>query len=624
MTLRTLALTGVLVATSIPDGRGQSTVPPPQQGAVSGRVLDAVSGGPVVGAAVTVAVNQAGDRPSPAVRPRLPVLTDNDGRFAISNLPAGQIDVVVTARGYITQRYGMTRSSNAPAALELTVGGRVDGLIIRLWKPPVVTGELLDDGGDPVAGGAVAALRREIVGGRVRYSFAGGDSTDDRGMYRVQVTSPGSYLIAVITPTQTFAASTLDLIAEVRAGSREQQIALDRTLRASSPPLDFGPGYRIGDGFITLPPGGATLLPAPDIDGRLLRSRSTFYPAAAVPEQATVLTLDAGEVRSGINMRLGLEPTVSVSGTVLRPDGTPAAHVGVRLAREELDGFGTYEPMETAATITDAAGAFKMLGVHAGSYLLRIRIIPIPVAPGEEAEPVLTAMLRVVVGDNAVRDLSVRLAEAPRISGRVVFDGPSVPTAAQVARMSVEVHTVDTRHPSTPPVPRGAVSPAGDFRTTGITPGHYVVRTAGLPGWTIVSAVSAGKDVSDQPFEATKDLRDLVVTVSNQRAELTGVVRRENDAFDSRAVVIAFPANRDQPGVRRRQMASVSANGTYRIVGLPPGEYLIAAIEEQFASDWEDPSLLTLVSRFATKVTVLSKGSRTVDLRTSIVRRETP
>ena len=60
--------------------------------------------------------------------------------------------------------------------------------------------------------------------------------------------------------------------------------------------------------------------------------------------------------------------------------------------------------------------------------------------------------------------------------------------------------------------------------------------------------------------------------------------------------------------------------GAYKINGLPPGTYYVAAVADEFASDWQDPTFLETLSRNASQVTLDDGQKKTQDLRTMQLR----
>jgi len=604
----------LLVSAAVPVAQSQTAVP---QGLIMGRVVDGTSGAGVAGAAVTIS------RPAAPGPPGVSVLTDAEGRFVISSVPAGRINMTLTARGYLQQPFGALRPGGAPQPIELAAGEKLTNLVVRIWKAASIKGRILDEAGEPVEGVSVGFIRKEIVSGRPRYSVVGGGGSDDRGIYPSPPLVPGSYLVVISAMRTTMPASIVDMANEALAGSNADRSALEKKIVGSNVPPLNEPGYRVRDLYLAPFSGSAALISAPDPSGHFSVIESTFYPAASSPNDATVITVAAGEERTGIDLNLRMVPSVSVSGVVSGPDG-PVAFTDVRMALESMGQLGKFIPFESGATLTDAQGRFTLLGITRGSYVARSRPT-FPAAPGGESDSIMTAAVTVSVGDQNVRDVVVALTEAPRVSGRVEFEGATTPAPAQLARLAIEAQTVDSQFLiGAPPVPRGAVTSDRQFKTTGVTPGWYVLRATGLPGWTIRTAMRAGKDLSDEPFEATAPLGDVVVTLTDRATTVTGIVTSPEGKPDADATVLVFPSDPARSGVRRRQSARVDKNGAYALNGLPAGEYLLVAINDQFAADWEEPPFLNSLVRLGTRVTVPSSGALAMDLRTSAVRREAP
>lgn len=615
------SLTLLLASDAVPSAQSQPTAP---QGLILGRVIDAGTGAGVSGAAVTVTIPPPAGQPSGPQPQRPVILTDGDGRFVLFPLPAGRINLSVSSRGYLQQQFGALRPGGNAQPLELAPGEKLTNVVVRIWKGATITGRILDDDGEPVDGVNIGILRKEVIGGRPRWTTGGAGQSDDRGAYKSTGLLPGKYVVVIATPLTTVPRSAMDLIADYRSASQAEQTAIDRRVRASDPPFLGEIGYRVGDLYLAPPPGGTTLNSVPDASGRFMVVGSTFYPAGSSPDEAVVLTIAPGEVRTGIDFHLRMVRTTSISGVVTRTDGGSTAHLGVRLGLESLGHLGTFFALETGATLTDLEGRFTLLGVPRGSYLIRARVIPFPATPRAETEPVIAAVVPVSVGDTPVRDIAVSLVEAPRVSGRVEFESATPPPAAQIARLVIEVQTVDIRYASTSFAPRSLVAATGEFKTGGVTAGSYVIRATGLPGWTVKSAMRGGQDLSDQPFEPTSDVTGVVVTLTDRVTTVSGVVTRPAGGPDSDAAVLAFPSDPTRVGVRRRQFARVDAKGAYVINGLPAGDYVLVAIDDRLAADWEEPAFLNSLVRLGTRVTVPSSGAITIDLRTSAIRREVP
>ena len=67
---------------------------------IRGRVVDASSGAPLRKASVRIF--------SPEIRETRSAITDLEGRYEFSDLPAGQFSLSVTKAGYVDLHYGQT------------------------------------------------------------------------------------------------------------------------------------------------------------------------------------------------------------------------------------------------------------------------------------------------------------------------------------------------------------------------------------------------------------------------------------------------------------------------------------------------------------------------------------
>jgi hypothetical protein len=88
---------------------------------------------------------------------------------------------------------------------------------------------------------------------------------------------------------------------------------------------------------------------------------------------------------------------------------------------------------------------------------------------------------------------------------------------------------------------------------------------------------------------------------------------------DPNASVIVFPvaaAKRVDRGASPRQLRSVRTDrtGMFRVDGLSPGQYFIAAVTDPF-SDWQQPRYLEALVRVSTRVDLAVGESRQTSLQ---------
>jgi hypothetical protein len=149
--------------------------------------------------------------------------------------------------------------------------------------------------------------------------------------------------------------------------------------------------------------------------------------------------------------------------------------------------------------------------------------------------------------------------------------------------------------PGMPPAPVDAM---GRFTIRGVMPGRYTLGVAaGAPiGYHLQSAVFAGQDVLDFPFDltGTEPPTGGVVTFSTLTTEMRGLSLDVAGKPLSSVTVIAFAAE-DRfwtAGSRRVQAVRPSADGRYVFRNLPPGEYRVALVEDVEPGQWFDPGYL--------------------------------
>jgi hypothetical protein len=211
------------------------------------------------------------------------------------------------------------------------------------------------------------------------------------------------------------------------------------------------------------------------------------------------------------------------------------------------------------------------------------------------------------------------------LSGRVVFDGTrEKPTTDQLIRATIVLDPADGRSTGTFADARGQIDATGQFKTTGIVPGKYLLRVNGVPAdWTLKSADSNGRDIADEPLVVDSgDITGAVITFTDHPAELSGSVRDAAGAIDPGASVLIFPADRTRwtdagRNPRSERLVRPSSIGTFTARGLPPGNYFVLAVDDaQLTQGWSDPKFLDTLSRSATRITIADGEKKTQDLRT--------
>jgi hypothetical protein len=149
--------------------------PAPQSDcAADGIVVNRLTGQPLPRANVTPS-NNDGSGPS----------TDPEGKWKISNLTCGSVFFSAQKGGYL--------QSGALKPVTLTSGSAAHNVKIELKPESVVTGKVLDDAGDPVAGAQIRTVLSLVRNGRRTMVNSNSTNSDGTGTYRLGELGPGRY-----------------------------------------------------------------------------------------------------------------------------------------------------------------------------------------------------------------------------------------------------------------------------------------------------------------------------------------------------------------------------------------------------------------------------------------------
>jgi hypothetical protein len=240
-------------------------------------------------------------------------LTDADGRYELSNLPAGSYQLTASRGGFVEMQYGQKRAFRAGRAVALAEGATFEKIDFALMPGGVIAGRILDDAGEPVIGAFVNVSRLAYTDGRRQLRSSGGDRSDDRGEFRIFDLPPADYYVY------------------------------------------------------------ATLDSPNDASNLGLRYAATYYPGTASHTEAQQVRLKAGEELSGIVFPLVTTRTSSITGVVRNVDGTPAL-LAMVLARPRSGDIAPMMGMEFSG-ITKPDGSFAVANVAPGAYSVEARAV---------------------------------------------------------------------------------------------------------------------------------------------------------------------------------------------------------------------------------------------------------
>jgi len=604
----------VLTITCVPDtDAGQQVLQSgePARLAVVGKVIDATTSQPIVGATVTFTALPARQaiRPMSAVSARGSTRTDETGAFSVAANNTIGLRIAAAADGYIPGAYGQMWPKGPDVVLGRNAIATQD-VVIKLWKYASLSGTVVRSDGTPIEGVTVSLYTHSPM------QLARSAVTDRAGRYQMEGLASGSYVVGVLPTYNTFPRSLTE--------QPDSRIPLDLAseLARSGAPHPVADGIRQGEFVVQTPKG----FPPSEREGTLTTYRSVFYDRAEVPSAALPIRLRPGEARQGVNLELESANTIRVSGRVSGPEGY-VPNVAVHLVHSDSDTNIADETIFVASTVTDANGFFTMLGVAPGRYELRVWQRPgpsdrtnlaarprIPGRPANDSRPLLWASMPVLVETTDVRNIAISLTNGPVLEGTVEQERPGDDTVRSQFPTTLVLHSVDRRTAPT----RITVFPDRTFSAGVLSPGRYYLSTLSADEWSLASARTSGGDLAKEAVTLTAG--DYHVDVHALRRNSALVIELAPSAASTRgdgATVLVFPA-KERP---------IASDDLFRVVvvppgavdareALPPGEYLAVALSAAaFDLDWRESEIIDRLIPHATTVVVRNAGTARVTLR---------
>ena len=529
--------------------------------------------------------------------------TDDNGSFTFQGLPAGRFELQAFKNAYLRASYGASRPDRAGTPVVVKDGEAITRLGITIVRGGVIAGVVRDMQGKPVPGVSVRVLRLAYSSttGERTLAVPSGSSvsmTDDRGEYRAFGLPPGGYLVLVPPPTSGGRGN--DAIRQLTSDDVRQALQAARSSTATAP--------------------GAAVPAAPLSSSARVNYAPVFHPGTTDVGAAAVISLGLGEERGGIDVAMQLVPSAKVSVTVTAPSGELPPMFSVRLVpagpqTELLAGAG----LRGVSAQRQADGTFTFTGVAPGTYTVKAgqgrgRGVPPPPGPQQWA----AADIQVSGEDVAV---ALTLQPVIPINGRVVFEGETQPTAAEL--QSIAFMLTRPGGELTSFGGAGKVEADGRFLFASVEPDTYrfayTWNTASARDkWTIKSASANGREAFEAPLRVNaNEPVEWTITFTDKPTTLTGVLTESGGRAATEYFVLAFSADRAHwiPGSRRVRMTRPATDGAFTMKGLPPGEYLLVALLDLETGEWNDPALLEQFSKSAVKVTLRDGETTTQNYR---------
>jgi uncharacterized protein (DUF2141 family) len=510
-------------------------------------------------------------------------VTDDEGRFAFSDLPPGRYSLVAEKPGYVKTFHGSKRPGGTQGTPVAVLAGQpAPAVTIRVPRGAVIAGIVRDQFGTPVSTAQVSVKQAVVVNGTRRMTDVPNlrvtaATTDDQGRYRIYGLPPGEYAVFC-----SLAGINYNGVHETNSADVE---AVLRDLRAGRP-------------------AAATATPP-----RQVALAGGYLPGVPDADSAQLVALAVGEERTGADILVGPLRALSVSGTSLGPGGTPMRNIMVAVVNSAT---GT-RVGSGGVIMPETDGRFVLSALPPGRYTLMGRAAEN--GAGEADAMPYYAETEFVLSDQNITGIVLQFERGVIVTGRLV--PPTGAAAGAVANVRLGATPVDSYASLVPTRVVATTRPNGTFVFDGVGPGKWRVTAASLPaGWSLRSAVLGERDTLDVPFEVRlgQPITGLTVTMTDRTTEITGTVSDASGKPTSEYSMLAFSTDRALWTTAPRRVSSaarLSSDGRYRISGLPPGEYYVAVMTDFTPGQLGDPAFLESLMPLSVKV-VIGEGERKV------------
>ena len=629
----TLLFVPALFAQALP-GAAQA---PETKAAISGSVVRATTGEPIVRATITLThvsgpgnglaprggANAGG--PAAGARGRggqpqqqslnVTATTDDQGRFQFKDLEAGSYRIVAARNGFARQEYGQ-RSFNRPGTvLNVGAGQTINDVAFKLIPAGTISGRVMDSNGEPLVGVTIQALRSTYdATGKRALQPAASARTNDLGEYRLYWINPGRYFV-----NANSARSFIDLINSGASQAASQAQSPQAAQAASQAATLFGPASNPNEVTDT----GFGL---------------TFYPGTTDASRAIAVDLPSGGELRAIDFTLVRTQRVKLSGRVVDgATGRPPQNATVTVSPRDsagpsspLDAFIGMDPQ--GSRYDSLTGEFTVQNVASGSYWLQV-IAPGQRTPAPGADPnappanpadalavlsnINTARIPIEVSGSDIDNLSLTVSAGISIPGRIRIDG------AQAGNQNLSSFGISLQPSSgginllsvlagAPPRP----AEDGTFSIPRITNGDYRVSVSGMGQNFYIKSVRHDQTdvlqsglVVSQPFNGT-----LEVTLGMNPGQVAGIVTDSALKPVSGVQAVLIP---DQ--LRSRQDLYKSAvtdqEGRFTFRAVTPGDYRLFSWEDIEPFSYFDSGVLNQYEARGKLVRVQEGSSESVEVK---------
>ena len=455
-------------------------------------------------------------------------VTDEEGRYKLSNVPPGRYHLTAVSPGYVFAEAGANEWQQGKV-VNVSAGDDLKDLDFTLVRGGVVTGRITDSDGKPVVEELVTLVHADARERKEKqYARPVETATDDRGVYRAWGVTPGRYL--------------------VYAGRTKE----DNFRRSGY--------YDVG-----------TFYP------------QTFYPSVTEESQARVVEVTAGGEEDEVDITLSLSKlskTFAARGRVVDEDGRAVAGVSVAVGSMAAGGR-RFDGNISGGSKADERGEFVARGLLPGDWGVWATAGDIYGGGGTGTGYSDPAVFEIT--DSDVSGLEIKMRRGAEVSGVLTLEGTSDPAVIakfRGLRFGAWVNTGDasTGVPNYVSLQPGA---DGSFRMTGLRPGRLMLdlQWPKPKGFSLLYVKRDGVEQRDGlELKAGERVRNVQVAYAYGNGVIRGEVQFKGGA---RPAGVTYVIHAVRPGgAVAGEPAVLDSLGRFTIENLSAGEY------ELVMSDW--------------------------------------
>ncbi len=498
------------------------------------------------------------------------VLTDGDGRFEFTGLPAVFTAVTVRKPGYLDPNMQPTESWQRGIA----IGPDTPELTLSLLPESIITGQLTLPNSEPAESFQVLIFRRTLQDGRAQWNQVAGSLSNSQGKYRFADLTPGTYY----------------LVTQAHTGFDTVDPFAPNAKVSGFPPVYYGSGaeFTTGSQF--------TLTAGQRLQADLALVREPFHSVSIA-----VTNPQAG---------------VYVQADLLDKSGRPAAYpVGYDVQQQKIRAIlpkGSYVLQ---------ARSFTPNGQRIGQISFTVEEKPLAALA-----VTLLPMTRIPVTIQQDFADEPQPAQEQTAASAVMYNG-NLSANGRMAQVALSLIPVDGSgiQGNMQPDPGG---PQDTWQLADVPPGRYWVQAEGIRGY-IASITSAGVDLTREPLVvgAGGSSSPINITLRNDTATLNVTLTTSDDSTSKAprtAYLYLIPQFDFVSSIHQAQISTELPNqganfggnvpATTSMAGLAPGSYTLYTFAAPQELEYHNAEAMQAYSQQGQLVTLTAHQTTTVEV----------